>query len=54
MYEDLENYNYESENDFGYYESEYEGTYVHDVMGWDDDTIGDALDGDPDAYWNID
>ena len=40
----------------GYYEeeSEYAGTYVHDVVGWDDDTISDALDGEPDAYWSID
>lgn len=34
--------------------SEYEGTYVHDELGWDDDMISDALDGEPDAYWNID
>lgn len=33
---------------------EYEGSYAQDVMGYDDDTIGDAFDGDPDAYWNID
>jgi hypothetical protein len=37
-----------------YEESEYDGTYVHDVEGWSDEMIGDALDGDPDAYWNID
>ncbi len=37
-----------------YGESEYEGTYVHDVEGWDDDLINTALDGVPDAYWNID
>ena len=38
----------------GYTESEFEGTYVHDVEGWSDDDIYDALDGDPEAYWNID
>ena len=37
-----------------YNESEYEGTYEHDVEGWDDDLINSALDGVPDAYWNID
>ena len=37
-----------------YYESEYAGTYVHDVRGWSDDLIEDALDGEADAYWNID
>ena len=39
----------------GYYdESEYAGTYVHDVEGWDDDLINSVLEGEPDAYWNID
>jgi len=33
---------------------EYNGTYVQDVEGWSDQMIGDALDGEPDAYWNID
>lgn len=36
------------------YESEYAGSYAHDVMGYSDETIDDAFDGDPDAYWNID
>lgn len=33
---------------------EYNGTYVQDVEGWNDQMINDALDGEPDAYWNID
>ena len=33
---------------------EYAGTYVQDVMGWSDEMIDEALDGEPDAYWNID
>ncbi len=33
---------------------EYNGTYVQDVMGWSDQEIDDVLDGEPDAYWNID
>lgn len=37
-----------------YEESEFSGTYVHDVVGWSDEVISDALDGDPEAYWNID
>ncbi len=36
------------------YESEYAGTYAHDVAGYSDAEINDAFDGDPDAYWNID
>ena len=36
------------------YDSEYSGTYAQDVEGYDDDTISDAFEGDPDAYWNID
>lgn len=34
--------------------SEYAGTYAQDVAGFSDETINDAFDGDPDAYWNID
>ena len=33
---------------------DFEGSYVHDVAGYDEDTIYAAFDGDPDAYWNID
>ena len=32
----------------------YEGSYVQEVLGWSDQMIGDAFDGEPDAYWNID
>lgn len=34
--------------------NDYNGTYVQDVMGWSDQDIDDALDGEADAYWNID
>jgi hypothetical protein len=33
---------------------EYAGSYALDVEGYDDDTIDEAFDGNPDAYWNID
>ena len=33
---------------------EYNGSYAQDVMGYSDQDIDDAFDGDPDAYWNID
>lgn len=33
---------------------EYAGSYAQDVMGYSDDVINDAFEGDPDAYWNID
>lgn len=33
---------------------EYAGSYVQDEMGYSDEDINDAFDGDPDAYWNID
>ena len=36
------------------YEDENAGTYAHDVAGFDEETINDAFDGEPDAYWNID
>ena len=34
--------------------NEYNGSYAQDIMGYSDQTIDDAFDGDPDAYWNID
>jgi hypothetical protein len=33
---------------------EYAGTYAQDVAGYSDETINDAFEGDPYAYWNID
>lgn len=32
----------------------YSGSYAQDEMGWSDDDIDTVLDGNPDAYWNID
>lgn len=32
----------------------YSGSFAQDEMGWSDDDIDTVLDGDPDAYWNID
>ena len=45
MYEDY---------DYDECESEYAGTYAHDVAGFIDDDIDTIFDGDPEAYWNID
>ncbi len=39
---------------YGSHYGEYAGSYAQDVMGYSDDAINDAFDGDPDAYWNID
>lgn len=44
----------EYKDDYGSHYSEYEGSYAQDIMGYSDDVINDAFDGDPDAYWNID
>ena len=44
---------YYYDDDYETYE-QYNGTYVQDVEGWSDQMINDALDGEPDAYWNID
>jgi hypothetical protein len=41
-------------DDDGFYHDDYECTYAHDVAGFDEETINDAFDGEPDAYWNID
>lgn len=46
-YESLLNYRNETYDEYG-------GTYAQDVMGWSDQDIDDVLEGDPEAYWNID
>ena len=50
---------YEEDYDDYYYEDEptyhkYRGSYAQDVEGLSDQFIDDVLDGNPDAYWNID
>lgn len=47
-------HDYNDDDDYGSHYGEYEGSYAQDVMGYSDDVINDAFDGDPDAYWNID
>lgn len=42
------------EDDYGSSYGKYAGSYAQDVMGYSDDAIDDAFEGDPDAYWNID
>ena len=39
---------------YGSHYGEFAGSYAQDVMGYSDDVINDAFDGNPDAYWNID
>lgn len=34
--------------------SRYHGSYAQDIEGLSDDFIDEVLDGEPDAYWNID
>ena len=48
----IDSYDYYKKEEQTY--NEYNGSYAQDVMGFSDETIGDAFDGDPDAYWNID
>lgn len=48
MYED----DYYEEDERTY--ERHNGSYAQDVEGYDDDTIDEVFDGDPDAYWNID
>lgn len=45
---------YDREEEYGSHYGEYAGSYAQDVMGYSDDVINDAFEGDPDAYWNID
>ena len=37
-----------------YCHDDFERTYSHDYEGFDEDTLYDAFEGGPDAYWNID
>lgn len=39
---------------YGKHYGEFAGSYAQDVMGYSDDVINDAFEGDPDVYWNID
>ena len=41
-------------DDYGTHYGEYAGSYAQDEMGYSDDVIDDAFEGDPDMYWNID
>lgn len=45
---------YDDYDDYGTHYGEFAGSYAQDVMGYSDDVINDAFEGDPDAYWNID
>ncbi|AGY54606.1 hypothetical protein BRDCF_p1979 [Bacteroidales bacterium CF] len=47
-YNDYDDYN--ERESYG----KYAGSYAQDVEGLSDDFIDDVLDGEPDAYWNID
>ncbi len=42
------------EDDYGTHYGAYAGSYAQDVMGYSDDVIDDAFEGDPDNYWNVD
>ena len=42
------------DDDYGTHYGEFAGSYAQDVMGYSDDVINDAFEGDPDMYWNID
>lgn len=44
--------NYYEEDERTY--ERYNGSYAQDIEGYDDQTIDEVFDGDPDAYWNID
>lgn len=41
-------------DNYGTHYGEFSGSYAQDVLGYSDDIINDAFEGDPDAYWNID
>ena len=42
------------DDDYVQHYEEFAGSYAQDVMGYSDEAIYDAFEGDPDNYWNID
>ena len=52
-YED-DDYNYDAYEGESRTYDEFAGSYAQDVMGYSDEEIYYAFDGEPDAYWNID
>lgn len=50
----LKSLDIDDKDDYGTHYGEFAGNYAQDVMGYSDDVINDAFEGDPDAYWNID
>lgn len=61
LFTELLNVDEELEDDYmydnydeGLHFGKYVGSYAQDVMGYSDEAIDDAFEGDPDAYWNID
>jgi len=54
LYDDEADFDYEDNNRYGGHYGDFAGSYAQDEMGFDDDTIYDAFEGDPDMYWNID
>jgi len=42
------------DDNYGTHYGQFAGSYAQDVMGYSDDVINDAFEGDPDMYWNID
>lgn len=44
----------DSNENYGQSYGEFAGSYAQDAMGYSDDVIYDAFEGDPDNYWNID
>lgn len=48
------NFDDEYEERYGQTFGEFEDSYAQAVMGYSDDVINDAFEGDPDNYWNID
>ena len=53
IFEESDDYEDENTNESETH-GRYAGSYAQDVEGLSDNFIDEVLDGDPDAYWNID
>lgn len=54
LYDGEADFDYEDNNRYGGHYGDFAGSYAQDEMGYSDDVIYDAFEGDPDMYWNID
>lgn len=54
LYDDDADFDTDDDYRYGSHYGDFAGSYAQEEMGYSDDVIYDAFEGDPDMYWNID